>query len=111
MRGPPDCQRLGPTRVEAPLHPPSRHRTNAALSGEDARLGEAETLLAIAGTLAGGLDFTEALRQTCRHLAQGGQAIASCCVGFGLERLVYAFLCQHGLDDSRWPASVRREIG
>ena len=79
MRGPPDCQRLGPTRVEAPLHPPSRHSTNAALSGEDARPGEAETLLAIAGTLAGGLDFTEALRQTCRHLAHftGADTVAA----------------------------------
>jgi hypothetical protein len=30
------------------------------------------------------------------------------CVGFGLERLVYAFLCQYGLDQSTWPASVAR---
>jgi len=35
---------------------------------EDTRPGEAQTLLAIAGTLAGHLDLTEALRQTCRHL-------------------------------------------
>ena len=33
------------------------------------RPGEAQTLLAIAGTLAGGHGLTEALRQTCRHLA------------------------------------------
>lgn len=25
------------------------------------------------------------------------------CVGFGLERLTYSFLCQHGLDPSAWP--------
>ncbi|MGI5422206.1 hypothetical protein [Actinomadura luteofluorescens] len=25
------------------------------------------------------------------------------CVGFGLERLAYAFVCQHGLDESGWP--------
>ncbi|OKP97453.1 hypothetical protein [Paenibacillus sp. P46E] len=24
------------------------------------------------------------------------------CVGFGLERLLYAFLCQHGLDSDKW---------
>ncbi|MFZ6028174.1 MAG: hypothetical protein ACOYYS_10715 [Chloroflexota bacterium] len=24
------------------------------------------------------------------------------CVGFGLERLLYAFVCQHGLDEKRW---------
>jgi len=40
------------------------------LSDEHGRPGEAETLLAIAATLAGGPDFTEALRQTCRHLAR-----------------------------------------
>lgn len=32
------------------------------------------------------------------------------CVGFGLERLVYAFLCQHGLDEKQWPESVRRGL-
>ncbi|MFF5571791.1 class-II aminoacyl-tRNA synthetase family protein [Streptomyces luteogriseus] len=31
----------------------------------------------------------------------------SACVGFGLERLVYAFLCQYGLDSAGWPATVR----
>jgi hypothetical protein len=29
------------------------------------------------------------------------------CVGFGLERLVYAFLCQYGLDAADWPRQVR----
>ncbi|HEY0606423.1 MAG TPA: hypothetical protein VGD58_26095 [Herpetosiphonaceae bacterium] len=28
------------------------------------------------------------------------------CVGFGLERLVYAFLCQYGLDERDWPAAI-----
>jgi len=32
------------------------------------------------------------------------------CVGFGLERLVYAFLCQHGLDEHKWPESVKRGL-
>jgi seryl-tRNA synthetase len=39
------------------------------------------------------------------------EPVTTGCVGFGLERLVYAFLCQHGLDPARWPAVVRREIG
>ncbi|MCI0470331.1 MAG: hypothetical protein L0Y73_01585, partial [Candidatus Aminicenantes bacterium] len=28
------------------------------------------------------------------------------CAGFGLERLVYAFLCQYGLDREQWPGDV-----
>ena len=28
------------------------------------------------------------------------------CVGFGLERLVYAFLCQFGLNEKGWPQTV-----
>ncbi len=32
------------------------------------------------------------------------------CVGFGLERLVYAFLCQYGLDTAAWPAQVRSAV-
>ncbi len=29
------------------------------------------------------------------------------CVAFGLERLAYAFLCQFGLDSTKWPAPIR----
>jgi PAS domain S-box-containing protein len=49
------------------------------VSGESERPGEAHTLLAIAGTLAGTSDFTEALRQTCRHLARftGAETISA----------------------------------
>jgi seryl-tRNA synthetase len=32
-----------------------------------------------------------------------GQAVHSSCVGFGLERLTYAVLCQYGWDISDWP--------
>ena len=32
--------------------------------------------------------------------------IVTGCVGFGLERLVYAFLCQHGLDETGWPQGL-----
>jgi PAS domain S-box-containing protein len=43
------------------------------------RPGEAQTLLAIAATLAGGQDLTEAMRQTCRHLARftGAETISA----------------------------------
>ncbi|MFJ9611813.1 hypothetical protein ACIRS1_36305 [Kitasatospora sp. NPDC101176] len=40
-----------------------------------------------------------------------GGPIASGCVGFGLERLVHAFLSQHGSDPARWPTVVAQEIG
>ena len=35
-----------------------------------------------------------------------GQAVETGCVGFGLERLALAFLAQHGLNETEWPASV-----
>lgn len=42
----------------------------------------------------------------------GGEGtVRSACVGFGLERLVYAFLCQYGLDSDGWPAAVRQGVG
>ncbi|MEV6596756.1 hypothetical protein AB0M36_07800 [Actinoplanes sp. NPDC051346] len=34
-------------------------------------------------------------------------AVVSGCTAFGLERFVYALLCQHGTDPDRWPAAVR----
>jgi hypothetical protein len=38
------------------------------------------------------------------HIAKsGGDWVETGCVGFGLERLLYAFLCQHGLDERDWP--------
>ena len=36
--------------------------------------------------------------------------VRSGCVGFGLERLVYAFLCQFGTDAAAWPATVREGV-
>jgi hypothetical protein len=38
------------------------------------------------------------------------EAAFTSCVGFGLERLVLAFLAQHGLDRRNWPDAVAREI-
>jgi seryl-tRNA synthetase len=37
----------------------------------------------------------------------GGEAAASACVGFGLERLAYAVARQHGLSENDWPAPLR----
>lgn len=44
-----------------------------------------------------------------RFKIQGGGDgwIRTGCVGFGLERFMYAFLCQYGLDQANWPQSLR----
>ncbi|MGW3960835.1 hypothetical protein ACWED2_13540 [Amycolatopsis sp. NPDC005003] len=34
----------------------------------------------------------------------------SACVGFGLERLAFALVCQHGPDVANWPDAVRRAL-
>ena len=39
-----------------------------------------------------------------------GAAPYSACVGFGLERLAFALVCQHGEDPATWPASLRRAL-
>jgi seryl-tRNA synthetase len=39
------------------------------------------------------------------------QALHSGCVGFGIERWVYALLSQHGVDLTRWPSTVLKELG
>lgn len=41
---------------------------------------------------------------------EGAGAMQSVCVGFGLERWVYAFLEQHGADPRRWPDPVRQAV-
>jgi hypothetical protein len=41
---------------------------------------------------------------------QGGSPAVTGCVGFGLERLAYAFICQHGLDPQSWPEPVRQHL-
>lgn len=40
------------------------------------------------------------------RLPGGGTAFTSC-AGFGLERLAYAVLCQHGVDEEGWPPLLR----
>jgi len=42
---------------------------------------------------------------------QEGATANSACVGFGLERFVFAFLCQLGLDESAWPDGPRAAVG
>ena len=39
-----------------------------------------------------------------------GDTPFSGCVGFGLERLAFALVCQHGTDPGRWPAAVRQVL-
>jgi seryl-tRNA synthetase len=39
-----------------------------------------------------------------------GATAHSGCVGFGLERLMFAFLCQHGADPAAWPDQVRERL-
>lgn len=34
--------------------------------------------------------------------------MSSCCLAFGLERLVFAFLTQHGMDKTEWPSNVQK---
>jgi seryl-tRNA synthetase len=41
---------------------------------------------------------------------EGAGPAHSTCVGFGLERLVAAFIAQHGLEPDNWPARVRRSV-
>lgn len=39
----------------------------------------------------------------------GDEPVFTACTGFGLERLAYAFLCQHGIDEESWPDVVRED--
>jgi seryl-tRNA synthetase len=41
----------------------------------------------------------------------GGGPAHTACVGFGLERLAFAFFCRHGTEPRRWPSSVRARLG
>ncbi len=44
------------------------------------------------------------------NIKRGEDWIRTGCVGFGLERLTYAFLCQYGLNAQAWPAEVRDQV-
>lgn len=43
--------------------------------------------------------------------ADGDRTAHTACLGFGLERIALALVREHGLDQERWPAGVRRELG
>jgi seryl-tRNA synthetase len=39
----------------------------------------------------------------------GGRPVVSACVGWGLERWVYALFSQFGFDPAKWPAGLKRD--
>jgi hypothetical protein len=39
-----------------------------------------------------------------------GSPAHTACIGFGLERMAYAFLAQYGFDKKDWPAAVRKAL-
>lgn len=39
-----------------------------------------------------------------------GEPVSTACAGFGLERVVHAFLSRHGTDSAGWPDEVRRAV-
>ena len=60
---------------------------------------------------AGSFNFHETFfGETFKIMQDGSTPILTGCVGFGLERFIYAFLCQHGLDEQAWPARVREDL-
>ena len=56
----------------------------------------------------GSFNFHDDLFGKSFEITRRGQTVRSGCVGFGLERLVYAFLCRHGADVGDWPKQVAR---
>jgi seryl-tRNA synthetase len=60
---------------------------------------DAETTIAV-----GSFNFHERFFADSFRIGSGGaDHVHTACVGFGLERLAYAFLCHHGIDAARWP--------
>lgn len=52
----------------------------------------------------GSFNFHERFFADSFRIATGGaDHVYTACVGFGLERLAYVFLCHHGIDRDRWP--------
>ena len=56
----------------------------------------------------GSFNFHERFFGESFEIASPGtdEVVHTACAGFGLERLAYAFLCQHGLDPAGWPRQV-----
>jgi seryl-tRNA synthetase len=44
------------------------------------------------------------------NIRSGDGSAFSSCIGFGVERFVYAFVCQKGFDPANWPEEVRRFV-
>lgn len=60
---------------------------------------------------AGSFNFHERFFGETFKIHQADQTpVLTACVGFGLERLVYAFLCQYGLNEASWPQAIKREL-
>jgi len=78
-------QRMGEVKYELLLHLPQRREPLAVSSFNLHR------------------DFYTALYDT---RDADGALVESACMGFGLERWLYGFLAQKGLDARRWPARV-----
>lgn len=58
---------------------------------------------------AGSLNYhTDFFGKAFSCTVEGGGAMHSVCIAFGIERWIYAFLAQHGDDPARWPEPVRR---
>lgn len=83
-------QRMGKVKYELLLHLPRRPEPFAASSFNLHR------------------DFYTSIYDT--RGAEGGHA-ESACMGFGLERWLYGFLSQKGLEMANWPDWVRQRIG
>lgn len=48
--------------------------------------------------------------RTLDILLSGGSPAETGCVGFGCERLAFAFIAQHGPDLTHWPSEVRKHV-
>lgn len=73
---------------------------------------ELRLALADGGSLAAGsFNYHDDFFSSRFGIMQGDEAARSGCVGIGLERFAYAFVCQHGTDPADWPPSVRTALG
>jgi seryl-tRNA synthetase len=79
-----------------------KHELHLDIGGDDADSGEARSI-AVGSFNLHERHFTEAFDI---RGADGTHAFSSC-VGFGLERLTYAVLCQYGWDVRDWPPALR----
>lgn len=74
---------------------------------------EAQAVLPYSGgtTAVGSFNFHQDMFGRSLNITNAeGSPVNTGCVGFGLERLVLAFLAQHGLDRHNWPERVTANI-